>query len=450
MYPSVHSGGSPPRAWVFPRSRQFYNNFRDAVVLDARHDLVKRSALDDQNVQVLRRRGLPVFFPVHVYGIFIDMRIGVDARVLAESAPMGVARCTAALLGTSAKLAPEHEYYLYVRQTPIGWGPFSAPPFHQRVLVGNRLLNSPLVWQQVYFPWIARRDGVDVLVSPYYCGPLLSPAPQVVVVHDISFSRFPQDFPSWIRFKPKLLARPSSRQAACVVTVSEFSRQEILSTYGLAADKVVVVYHGCEDAFWQHKTVPEQDVVLDAVLSGAGFRQEPFFLFVGSLLPRRQVYLVIRALAQLAPRYHLLVVGESDAEKCAAVQASAQDCDIADRVHCLGHVADAVLETLYQRALALVSPSTYEGFGLPILEAMKRGLPVVAWDIPIVREIAGNAAVLIASGDVSGLAGALDRIGADAEWRKTLSAAGHTRAKRFSWRQSAQAFLKVLHTVVQT
>ena len=377
------------------------------------------------------------------------LRIGIDARILTETAPMGVARCTAALLGTLAQLAPEHEYYLYVRQTPIGWGPFSAPPFHQRVLVGNPLLNSPLIWQQVYFPWIAWRDSVDVVVSPYYCGPLLSPAPQVVCVYDISFSRFPQDFPSWIHFKPKLLARPTSQREACVVTVSEFSRQEILSTYGLAPDKVAVMYLGCEDEFWQHKTVLAQDTgeAVEAVLPGLGLREEPFFLFVGSLLPRRQVDVVIRALAQLAPRYHLLVVGESDAEKCAGVQAIARDCGIAERVHCLGHVADAVLETLYQRALALVSPSTYEGFGLPILEVMNRGLPVVAWDIPIVREIAGNAAVRIASGDVGRLADALQRIGADAEWRKTLSAAGHTQAKRFSWQQSAQAFLNILNSV---
>lgn len=380
------------------------------------------------------------------------MRIGVDARVLAEAAPMGVARCTAALLGTSAKLAPEHEFYLYVRQTPIGWGPFSRPPFRQRVLVGNPLLNSPLIWQQVYFPWVAWRDQIDVVVSPYYCGPLLSPAPQIVVVHDISFSRFPQDFPSWIRFKPKLLARPASRRAACVVTVSEFSRQEILSAYGVARDKVAVVYHGCEDEFWQHNTVRGQDTGpgLESGLLELGLREEPFFLFVGSLLPRRQVDLVIRALSHLSPAYHLVVVGESDPEKWAALHAVANGCAMADRVHCLGHVADATLEALYQQAVALVSPSTYEGFGLPILEAMTRGLPVVAWDIPVVREVAGNAAVLVASGDVGRLAHALQRIGADVRWRQTVIEAGHTRAKHFSWQRSARAFLNILHTVVQT
>ena len=385
------------------------------------------------------------------------MRIGVDARVLAETAPMGVARCTAALLGASAELAPEHEYYLYMRQTPIAWGPFSAPPFRQRVLAGNRLLNSPLVWQQVYFPWVARRDRLDVVVSPYYCGPLLSPAPQIVVVHDISFSRFPQDFPSWLRFKPKLLARPSCRRAACVVTVSEFSRQEILSVYGVAPEKVAVVYHGCEDAFWRHKTVQSQttdlnisqNVGLDADLPESLSRREPFLLFVGSLLPRRQVDLVVRALARLSADYQLVVVGEPDAEKRAAVQAVAKACAIADRVHCLGHVTDASLEALYHRAVALVSPSTYEGFGLPVLEAMKRGLPVVAWDIPVVREVAGDAAVLVASGDVGRLADALQRIGADTEWRQTLIEAGHRRAAHFSWRRSAQAFLSILKTVGQ-
>lgn len=383
------------------------------------------------------------------------MRIGVDARVLAESAPMGVARCTAALLGTSATLAPEHEYYLYVRQTPISWGPFSTPPFHQRVLVGNRLLNSPLVWQQVYFPWVARRDQLDVVVSPYYCGPLLSPAPQVIVLHDISFARFPQDFPSWIRFKPKLLARPSSRRAARVVTVSEFSRQEIMEIYGLAAETVTVIPHGREDTFWrQTQTRADHNLQLDLQLDLQPDLQldrqpldAPFFLFVGSLLPRRQVDVVIRALARLSAPYHLVTVGEADPDKRAVLGELATACAMAERVHCFGHVSDAELVSLYQRAVALVFPSTYEGFGLPLLEAMGRGLPIVAWDISVTREVVGDAAILVQSGDVAGLAAALDRLGTEPGQRQVLGHAGYEQAARFSWQDSAEKFLTLLGEV---
>ena len=377
------------------------------------------------------------------------LRIGIDARVLAEKSPMGVARCTAALLGTAAQLAPQHAYSLYLRSTPITWGPFTARPFRQRVLAGNRLLNSPLIWQQVYFPWHLRRDQVDIVVSPYYCGPLASPVPQIIVLHDISFARFPHDFPSWIRFKPKLLARPSSRRAARVVTVSEFSRQEIIATYGLAAEAVTVIPHGREDKFWR-QTEKERETV-----SGQNHLRDysplrldtPFFLFVGSLLPRRQVDVVVRALARLPTPYHLVVVGEADPNKRAALDEVATDCAMAERIHCLGHVSDTELLSLYQRAVALVFPSTYEGFGLPLLEAMSRGLPIVAWDIPVTREVVGTAAILVRGGDVAGLASALDRLGTRPDQRQVLRQAGHEQAARFSWHDSAEQFLTVLDEV---
>jgi glycosyltransferase involved in cell wall biosynthesis len=392
----------------------------------------------------------PGRFGIRKRGGHAPLRIGIDARVLAETAPMGVARCTAALLGTMAQLAPEHAYYLYLRRTPVSWGPFTQRPFQQQVLAGNALLNSPLIWQQVYFPWQAYRDQVDVVVSPYYCGPLVSPAPQIIVLHDISFSRFPQDFPAWIRFKPKLLARPSSLSAARVVTISEFSRQEIVQTYGLAPDKVVVVPLGREDAFWRQpepeiKIVPEPERPLHRPPLGA-----PFFLFVGSLLPRRQVDTVIRALARLSTPYHLVVVGEADPDKGAALIEVARRCHMAERIHCLGHVSDAELTSLYQRAVALVFPSTYEGFGLPLLEAMSRGLPVVAWDIPVTREVVGDAAILVQSGDEAGLAVALDLLGTQPQRRHALGQAGQEQATRFSWQQSAEKFLTILDEVADS
>jgi glycosyltransferase involved in cell wall biosynthesis len=384
------------------------------------------------------------------------MRIGVDARVLAETAPMGVARCTAALLGTMAQLAPQHEYYLYLRTTPLSWAPFTERPFQQQVLAGNCFLNSPLIWQQVYFHWRVWRDKVDIVVSPYYCGPLFSPAPQIIVLHDISFARFPQDFPSWIRFKPKLLARPSSRRATRVVTISEFSRREIMEIYGLAAETVTVIPLGREDAFWrQTQTRADHNIQLalqpDFQLDRQPARQPPdapFFLFVGSLLPRRQVDVVIRALARLSAPYHLVTVGEADPDKRAVLGELATDCAIVERVHCLGHVSDAELVSLYQRAVALVFPSTYEGFGLPLLEAMSRGLPIVAWDIPVTREVVGDAAILVQSGDVAGLAAALDGLGTAPGQRQVLGQAGHEQAARFSWQDSAEKFLTLLDEVV--
>jgi glycosyltransferase involved in cell wall biosynthesis len=354
---------------------------------------------------------------------------------------MGVSRWTTALLRALAQLAPQYEYLLYVSKGPLQEPPFTSLPFRQRLFTRNALLTSPLVWQQFSFPWCAWRDRVDVLFSPYYSGPLFSPIPQIVALHDISFVLFPHDAPSWVRFKPKLLARPSARRAARVVTISEFSRQEILRVYKLPAPKVVVVPAGCEEDLW-HRHRPLTDLA-------SAVPEQPFFLFVGSHLPRRHVGLVVEALAQLASEFHFVLVGESDSARRATVLSLARHRYIADRVHCLGHVSDQELDDLYHRALALISPSTYEGFGLPVLEAMRRGLPVIAWDIPVMREVAQEAALLLPVGDSASLVTAMRRVATEPALRQTLNQAGQERAAVFSWQRSAAAFLTMLQEVTR-
>jgi glycosyltransferase involved in cell wall biosynthesis len=354
---------------------------------------------------------------------------------------MGVSRWTTALLRALAQLAPQYEYLLYVSKGPLQEPPFTSLPFRQRLFTRNALLTSPLVWQQFSFPWCAWRDRVDVLFSPYYSGPLFSPIPQIVALHDISFVLFPHDAPSWVRFKPKLLARPSSRRATRIVTISEFSRQEILRVYQPPAPKVVVVPAGCEDDLWQRHR-PLTDL-------GSAVPQQPFFLFVGSLLPRRQVGLVVEALARLAPECHFVLVGERDSARCETLLSLARQRQVVDRVHCLGHISDQVLDGLYHCALALISPSTYEGFGLPVLEAMGRGLPVIAWDIPVMREVAQEAALLLPVGDIASLVTAMTRVATEPALRQTLSQTGKERAAMFSWRRSAKTFLSVLQEVAR-
>jgi glycosyltransferase involved in cell wall biosynthesis len=347
-----------------------------------------------------------------------------------------------ALLRASAEMAPQHEYLLYVRNVSFTEPPFSHPPFAVRVIAGNTLLTNPLCWQQLYLPWRAWRDRVDVLFSPYYCGPLYAPMPQVVCICDISFSVFPRDFPSWVRFKPKLLARPSSWRAAKVMTISEFSKHELVRVYGLPPEKIVVIQAGTEERLWRReRTQPE----LGAQLPIA----QPFFLFVGSLLPRRQIEAVVQALAQLPVQYHLVTVGETDPEKLGKLKAAACQGKVSERVHYLGHVSDEELAALYEQAVALVSPSTYEGFGLPILEAMVRGAPVIAWDIPVVREVMGDAGLLLPCGRIADLARAMQRLGEDARFRLECREKGRRRIRRFSWRAAAELFLATLYEVRQ-
>jgi len=225
------------------------------------------------------------------------------------------------------------------------------------------------------------------------------------------------------------------------MTISEFSRQELLRVYGLLPEKVVVIHAGTEQQYWRRKSNLARQARLQI--------DSPFFLFVGSLLPRRQVEAVLQALAQLPAQYQLVVVGETDTERLTKLITAAQRWNVAERLVCLGHVSDDALEQLYTDTMALVSPSTYEGFGLPVLEALQRGVPVIAWDIPVVREVAGDAAALLPVGDIKGLAAVMIRIASDPDVRQSLCQAGKARVRQFSWRRSAAAFLGMLHKVVE-
>jgi glycosyltransferase involved in cell wall biosynthesis len=368
------------------------------------------------------------------------LRVGIDARVLAEPTPKGVSRYLTALLRAAAAEEPAHEYRLYLRERSLTEDPFTALPFSQHVVGSLPGLRSHLAWQQVQLPWQVRRDNVDVLVSPYYSGALFCSVPQVIGVCDVSFELFPHEFPSWLSFKPKLLARPTCQRAARVFTISQFSRDEIIRLYHLPAEKVVVIPAGSEEHYWP-RTRP-------TIRTETEFEDMPFFLWVGSFLPRRQIPAVLQALAQLPPHFHLCVVGEQNEQKLAPLKAEAQRLQIAARVHCLGHISDDDLERLYAKAIALVVPSTYEGFGLPVLEAMHAGLPVIAWDIPVFREVAGDAVILLPVGDSAALATTMAWIASDEAERQRLIAKGRRRATAFSWRHAARIFLEMLHSVV--
>ncbi len=174
-----------------------------------------------------------------------------------------------------------------------------------------------------------------------------------------------------------------------------------------------------------------------------------FFLFVGNFHSRRQVTAAVQALAQLPPRFHLVCVGEQYPPKLALFAEALQRDQMTARVHCLGHVSDADLHELYLRTVALISPSRYEGFGLPVLEAMNRGTPVIAWDIPIMHEVAGKAAVLVPCDDVAALAAAMHQLATQEPTRQVLGAAGRVQARTFSWPRSAACFVSLLEEIAQ-
>lgn len=356
------------------------------------------------------------------------LHAGIDGR--AFSSPAAGIRRYARGLTAALRALPG------VRVTIIGGDPAAVPPGMTLQPEVPHPPGNP-GWVLVGLPRSAARAGVDVLHALAYTAPFHAAMPVVVTVHDVSYARHPEWYPhqrDWVR---RAYYRLSAQRADAVVTPSNFSASEIQAAYGLTADRVSVVPMGVEPTFGLdpggHEALP------------AGVR-EPFLLHVGDVHARRNPDVVLRALARLdrrgEPPVQLVLAGVDRGE----VEALGPEAS-AGRVVGLGTVSEVTLLTLYRRAVALVYPSRYEGFGFPLIEAMAAGLPVIASRAASIPEVVGDAALLVDPEDEGAWADGLLRLRADAAFRTELASRGRDRAALFTWERTARLTLDVYRRV---
>jgi glycosyltransferase involved in cell wall biosynthesis len=356
------------------------------------------------------------------------MRIAIDARELVGK-PTGVGRYLMELLTEWAD-GPEarrHAFALYAHSTPA-WLP-EAFRASVRVLPGG----GGTLWEQRTLARAIAADRPGVLFAPGYTAPLTAAAPVVVAVHDVSFFAHPEWF-SWREgARRRFFTAWSARRARRVLTVSTFSRQQIVTHIGLPEARVQVIYHGIRP--------PE-------VTPAAGPR-EPLVLHVGSLFQRRHVDALITAFAHVRarmPQARLEIVGENRTRPHIDFEALVAGLDLAGAVGLRSYVDEPTLHDLYARAAVFVFLSEYEGFGLTPLEALAAGVAPVVLDTPVSREVLGTAACFVPRVAVSDgrLASALIDLLADEGARAPLLAAGAAVLHRYQWRDAAAATLRVL------
>jgi glycosyltransferase involved in cell wall biosynthesis len=277
---------------------------------------------------------------------------------------------------------------------------------------------------------LGRRRDVDVVHSMYYQPPLTG-RPTVVSIHDVSFERFPEFFSRRQLVKNRLLIREAARRASMVVTISHHARREIVELYGVDPDRVAVVPGGVARAFL-------------AATSAENYRAagDPLrILSVGTLEPRKNLLRLIEAVDRVRRNrpVQLRVVGP------AGHQAREIRARLGERsdVQLLGYVSERALVDEYRSADIFAYPSVYEGFGLPVVEAMACGTPVMTSSGGSLPEVAGDAALVVNPNDVDGMAAALDRLGSDESLRQELRRRGLARAAEFSWEASARELAEV-------
>ncbi len=282
------------------------------------------------------------------------------------------------------------------------------------------------LWEQGPLFWRSRRD---TLIGFGGSGPVLH-GDQVVVIHDVTLFRHPASFGRGYRMFHGALGYLLTRRAK-IGTVSNFSRKELAEVFRVPSAGIDVIYNATD-----HFAGLQPD---DGVIARLGLADTPFFLLVGTLKPNKNVEFAVRAFEALGGDHKLVVVGGTDPSVFRDIAPTSKGNLIFP-----GRLTDEEIAALQRRAVAFVFPSLYEGFGIPPLEAMTQGCPVLAADIPPVREACGDAVRYFDPLKTETLVEAMRTISADAPLRRYLTQAGHDNAKRFSWDGSAVVLLNML------
>jgi len=358
------------------------------------------------------------------------MRIGIDARELCGRAT-GAGRYLGGLLSAwaSDEQARRHSFVLY---TPESLNiRLDARRFPTRLVP-----RAPGVWwEQVRLPRVAAADHLDLFFAPAYTAPLALGVPTVVTIHDVSFVAHPEWFTTLEGLRRRWLTRLAARKARAVLTVSNFSRRELMEHLGVPAARIHVLPSG-----------------IAAPSASLSTPDDPRVLFVGSIFNRRHVPDLIRAFAAVARRHpnaSLDIVGDNRSYPHEDLRLTIAAEQIADRVRCRWFVSDADLRNLYARARAFVFLSEYEGHGLTPLEALAAGAPPVLLDTPVARESCGDAAVYVPANDIPAAARALERALFDEPTRARVLAAAPQVLAKYDWPRAARETLAVLESAAQ-
>jgi len=360
------------------------------------------------------------------------LRVGIDARCLLGE-PTGVGRYLRGILSEMPGLDPDLEVTLYLDRA--GEDGIEDQPRIGRVRLEGGGRNA-FRWTHLDLPGLLRSGAPPLMHFPFYTLPWSLPCPAVVTIHDITFTLHPEWFPWRSRVAFGLFAPRSARRAAHVLTVSECSRRDIVRAYGLDPSRVTAIPLAAGGEF-----SPKPRGEIEDAMRRHGL-DAPYFIHLGSLHPRRNLDRLLDAIAALPVAEHgareasLVLVGRVE-RPYTSVEPAIRAHGLEGRVRHLGYVADGDLPALLSGAVALVYPSLYEGFGLPVLEAMACGTPVLTSNVSALPETAGDAAILVDPLSTEAIARGLRALLKDAALRARLAGAGLARARSFSWRRAA-------------
>jgi glycosyltransferase involved in cell wall biosynthesis len=380
----------------------------------------------------------------------VTMRIGIDATTITNRS--GTGYYTQKLIEFLGRVDSENEYILFC---PSGYrehlehpAMFEYPNIRVVEVRGASRPAAQALWRQSALPRRIRELGVDVFHFPSFIASLTSHLPSVLTVHDLCFSLYPETFPILRRFYYRRVIPQSARHCSSIIADSEATRRDILKNFRMDDGSVRTVHLGVDPVRFYHVT----DGAERNRLRSRYALPEHYILYVGTLEPRKNITRLIRAfdygIVSKGFPHHLVIAGRRG-WLFDQIFREVNALNLSDRVRFPGFVERSDLAALYSMARAFAYPSLYEGFGLPCLEAMSCGTPVIASNASSLPEILGEDALLVDPFSVDSIADALQKVCSDEAIHKDFSERGPRRASRFSWmstaRKTAEVYARTLH-----
>ena len=368
------------------------------------------------------------------------LKIAIDARKLRD---YGIGTYIRNLLRHLSRIDSRTEYVLFCRGADCAateelGDNFRAVPEPARPYSAS---------EQLRIPMDLRREGIDLFHAPHYVLPPLTPCKSVVTIHDCIHLRFPQYLPNRLAYA---YARSSlwfaTHRSNRVLTVSEASKRDILRYFHVPEGKIDVIYNAIDERFGEPPAPEEIERVRDRYQLNA-----PYVLYAGNIKPHKNLERLIEAFHMLRrgdlEHVKMLIIGD-EISKYATLRRAVHRYKLHKHVRFFGFVPDKTLAVFYRLARAFVFPSLYEGFGLPPLEAMASGTPVITSNISSLPEVVGDAALLIDPYDASAIADAMRRVLLDSDLRDDLRQRGLRRVSEFSWERSVRRVREIYEEVL--
>ena len=374
------------------------------------------------------------------------MKIGIDAHILGKNKGgvevylNNVVRCLQAI-------DSRNEYIFYVNN---GFSSEDVVSKDKRFCFKPLMFSSPWLRRSLSLPMAVKRDGIDVLHVQRTLSLGFPPSRSVVSIYDIAQELYPEFFDTKDGLIVRRLIKSSAMRAKRIITCSYTSKKDLVDHYGISQEKIAVAYPAVDDI---------EEISIDEDWAGTFLKEQnirsPFLLFIGALEPRKNVQGVIDIMAMLKAQYKfdgsmVILGGAREGIKKSyypMLKAKVKELGLTDSVIFLGYQGEKVKQMLLKKASALIYPSFYEGFGIPILEAFRFGLPVVLSEIPVFKEIADGCVLFADPQKSETFVSHCNRILSDKVYAGNLSDKGRVRLKDFTWTEAAKKHLEVYEAV---